>query len=235
MKFCFATFVFGEKYYPVVNRFIDDISKSEFKPILVIVTDKPDKIRQENFVKVFDIRLFNSKYIDYATNYYGFDFSVERYAIHASRKIGYEWIVLTNAEMRIDRDFNENSISNCFKKNSILSPSVFNFEEQVVSSSKLGLRLLEYEKYFGISVDKKKLTNMPEDCIEYFHMSSDKYDSFLTDWDRCIDYKYSKPLSNTPIGNIDEICFCAVKNGIDVGNNVDKSCRVVHAQHDRWY
>jgi hypothetical protein len=235
MKFCFATFVFGDRYYPVANRFIDDIIKSQFKPTLVVVTDRPDLIHQEDFVKTFDIRVLNKKYAYYATNYYGFDFSVERYAIKAALMLGYRKIVLTNAEMRVDCCFREEEIMTCFKENSILGPSTFDFNKEVTSSSKLGLRLREYEKLFGVEIDKSKLMKMPEDCIEYFQLTTEKYAAFLTDWDCCIEYKYTKPLSNIPIGNIDEICFCAVKNDINLGNNVDSSCRVVHAQHDRWY
>ena len=86
MKFCFATFCFGERYYEQVNRFIDDISKSDFRPNLIVITDDPSKIRDEFFVTSFDINDFNPKYLDYEKNYYDFDFSVKRYSVLAAFK-----------------------------------------------------------------------------------------------------------------------------------------------------
>lgn len=236
MKFCFATFCFGERYYEQVNRFIDDITKSDFHPSLIVITDKPEKIKNQCFVTTFNISDFNPNYSKYAENYYDFDFSVKRFAVFAAFKLGYTNIILTDADMRVNYGlFNENNIINSFRPNSILGPVTYNFSEQINTNSELGNRLVEYERYFNISVDKDKLNFMPEDCIQYISIDEDKITHFLSSWDRCIEYKKIKPLRNIPAGNIDEMCFSAIINGIEVGNNSDKCLNIVYAEHDKWY
>lgn len=236
MKFCFATFCFGERYYKQVNRFIDDITKSDFHPSLIVITDEPDKIKNQCFVTTFNISDFNPNYSTYAENYYDFDFSVKRFAVFAAFKLGYTNIILTDADMRVNYGlFNENNIINSFRPNSILGPVTYNFSEQINTNSELGNRLVDYERYFNISVDKNKLNFMPEDCIQYISIDEDKITHFLSSWDRCIEYKKIKPLRNIPAGNIDEMCFSALINGIEVGNNSDKCLNIVYAEHDKWY
>jgi hypothetical protein len=236
MKFCFATFCFGERYYEQVNRFIDDISKSEFIPKLIVVTDNPDKIRNDDFVVTFNIKDINSDYLDYEKNYYDFDFSVKRYAVKCAFDEGYNNVILIDADMRVNYSlFNEENIINSFKPNSILGPVTYNFSEQIHTNSDLGKRLLEYEEYFNISVDKNHLNFMPEDCIQYISIDEDKMSNFLVTWDKCIDYKRTKPLRNIPAGNIDEMCFSSLINGISVGNNSNKSLNIIYAEHDKWY
>jgi len=236
MKFCFATFCFGERYYEQVNRFIDDISKSDFHPSLIVMTDNPEMIKNKCFVTTFNIKDFNPEYFNYANNYYDFDFSVKRYSVLAAFKLNFTNVILIDADMRVNYGlFNEENIINSFRPNSILGPVTYNFSEQINTNSELGNRLLEYERHFNISVDKEKLNFMPEDCIQYISINEDKFHHFLSSWDRCINYKKTKPLRNIPAGNIDEMCFSALINGIDVGNNSDKSLNIIYAQHDKWY
>lgn len=236
MKFCFATFCFGERYYEQVNRFIEDISKSDFHASLIVMTDNPEMIKNECFVTTFNIKDFNPEYSNYANNYYDFDFSVKRYSVLAAFKLGFTNVILIDADMRVNYGlFNEENIINSFRPNSILGPVTYNFLEQINTNSELGNRLLEYERHFNISVDKEKLNFMPEDCIQYISIDEDKFSHFLSSWDRCISYKQTKPLRNIPAGNIDEMCFSALINGIEVGNNSDKSLNIIYAQHDKWY
>lgn len=236
MKFCFATFCFGERYYQQVNRFIEDIKKSEYHPTLIVVTDNPNKIINHSFVKIFNILDFNSVYSDYAKNYYDFDFSVKRYSVKAGYSLGFTNIILVDADMRVNYNlFNEERIIKSFIPNSITGPVTYNFSEQINTNSELGVRFLEYEKYFNFIIDKKELDFMPEDCIQYISMDYEKYESFLSSWDKCIEYKKNKPLRNVPAGNIDEMCFSALVNGVSVGNNSDKSLNIVYAEHDKWY
>jgi len=236
MKFCFATFCFGERYYEQVNRFIEDISKSDFHASLIVMTDNPEMINNECFVTTFNIKDFNPEYSNYANNYYDFDFSVKRYSVLAAFKLGFTNVILIDADMRVNYGlFNEENIINSFKPNSILGPVTYNFSEQINTNSELGNRLLEYERHFNISVDKEKLNFMPEDCIQYISIDEDKFSHFLSSWDRCISYKQTKPLRNIPAGNIDEMCFSSLINGIEVGNNSDKSLNIIYAQHDKWY
>jgi hypothetical protein len=236
MKFCFATFCFGERYYEQVNRFIDDISKSDFNPNLIVMTDNPDKIRSNHFVTSFNIKDFNPNYVDYADNYYDFDFSVKRYSVLAAFKLGFTNVILVDADMRVNYGlFNYENIINSFTPNSIKGPVTYNFSEQINTNSELGNRLLEYERYFSIDIDKDKLNFMPEDCIQYISIDEDKFSNFLSSWDRCIGYKQTKPLRNIPAGNIDEMCFSALSNGIEVGNNSNKSLNIIYPEHDKWY
>ena len=236
MKFCFTTFCFGERYYEQVNRFIDDIFKSDFHPSLIVMTDNPDKIRKECFVTTFNIEDFNSDYLSYAQNYYDFDFSVKRFAVFAAFKLGFTNIVLTDADMRVNYElFNEENILKSFDHNSVVGPVTYNFSEQVNTNSELGIRLLEYEKKFNFNCDKNTLTFMPEDCIQYISMDEDKLLLFLNTWDECIKYKNKLPLRNVPAGNIDEMCFSSLYNGLTVGNNSDKSLNIIYPEHDKWY
>lgn len=234
--FCFATFCFGERYYSQVNRFIEDIKKSNFKPKLVVLTDNPDKISKTEFVNVVEISKFNKKYLTYGKKYYDFDFSVKRYVVKHCSDIGYEKIVLVDCDVRVNYQlFNYDKINKSFEKNSILGPVTYNFNEQVKTSSMLGVRLLEYENKFQKNVNKNNLKFMPEDCIQYIFIEKKLMGSFLSTWDECIEYKNSKPLKNVPCGNIDEMCYSALINGIKVGNNSNKSVNIVYAQHDKWY
>lgn len=236
MSFTFATFCFGERYYNQVNRFITDINKSDFKPQLIIVTDNPEKIFKESFVLLYHINDFNDEYLKYKTNYYDFDFSVKRFSVFAAFKLGYTNIILTDADMRVNYGlFNEKNIISSFKRNSILGPVTYNFSEQINTNSELGNRLVEYEKYFNTPIDKGKLNFMPEDCIQYISIDEDKIFHFLSSWDKCIEYKKTKPLRNIPAGNIDEMCFSALISGVEVGNNSNKSLNIIYAEHDKWY
>jgi hypothetical protein len=200
------------------------------------MTDNPEMIKNECFVTTFNIKDFNPEYSNYANNYYDFDFSVKRYSVLAAFKLGFTNVILIDADMRVNYGlFNEENIINSFKPNYILGPVTYNFSEQINTNSELGNRLLEYERHFNISVDKEKLNFMPEDCIQYISIDEDKFSHFLSSWDRCISYKQTKPLRNIPAGNIDEMCFSSLINGIEVGNNSDKSLNIIYAQHDKWY
>lgn len=236
LDFCFATFCFGERYYNQTNRFILDLEKCEFTPDLIIVTDNVEKILNKEFTKVFNINSFNTDYYKYATNYYDFDFSVKRYSVNAAFNLGYNNIILVDTDVRVNYNrFNNDAIIESFEPNSILGPVTYNFSNQINTNSMLGVRLLEYEKYFNTIIDKEKLNYMPEDCIMYISIDEDKHVPFLKTWDECIKYKNSKPLLNIPAGNIDEMCFSALYNNISVNNNSNKSLNIIYPQHDKWY
>lgn len=236
MSFTFATFCFGERYYQQVNRFIEDINIQDFNPSLVVVTDDCDKITKKDFVKVFNINDFNPSYSTYKKNYYDFDFSVKRYSVRASVNLGFTKVILVDADMRVNPSlFNEEYILNSFIENSISGPVTYNFSEQIQTNSELGRRLLHYENVFGFETDKEKLGIMPEDCIQYIDIEKDKFIKFLDTWDKCIEYKKTDELRNIPAGNIDEMCFSALYNGIELGNNSNKSLNIIFAEHDKWY
>lgn len=236
MSFTFATFCFGERYYQQVNRFIEDINIQDFNPSLVVVTDDCDKITKKDFVKVFDINDFNPSYSTYEKNYYDFDFSVKRYSVRASVNLGFTKVILVDADMRVNPSlFNEGYILNSFIENSISGPVTYNFSEQIQTNSELGRRLLHYENVFGFETDKEKLGIMPEDCIQYIDIERDKFIKFLDTWDKCIEYKKTDELRNIPAGNIDEMCFSALYNRIELGNNSNKSLNIIFAEHDKWY
>jgi hypothetical protein len=236
MSFCFATFCFGNRYYEQVNRFITDIDSSDFKPTLIVITDNPNEIQKREFVKTFNVGDFNTDYLNYGKTYYDFDFSVKRYSVRAAHSLGFTKIILVDADMRVNYNlFNESNILNSFDHNSIVGPVTYNFSEQVNTNSELGRRLLEYEKSFEFDCDKNTLNFMPEDCVQYISMDNNKLFSFLDTWDKCIEIKNSKPLRNVPAGNIDEMCFASLYNGLTVGNNSNRSLNIIYPEHDKWY
>jgi hypothetical protein len=130
--------------------------------------------------------------------------------------------------------FSELNIKNAFLTNHIIGPVIYEYEREINSSSQLGKRLNHYEKIFGINLNKKGMW-MPEDCIQFLSMEKNIFGKFLDTWDKCIEIKYKDKLSNVPAGNIDEMCFSAVLNGVGVGNNSDKSVNILTANHDIWY
>lgn len=236
MSFTFATFCFGERYYNQVNRFITDINKSDFKPQLIIVTDNPEKIFKESFVLLYHINDFNDEYLKYKTNYYDFDFSVKRYTLRAALNNNFTKIILVDADMRVNYNlFSEDNLINSFVSNSIAGPVTYDFNKEINTNSELGKRLLQYENYFNFQTDKNKLTIMPEDCIQYIDIDKDKFVSFLDTWDKCIEHKKNNKLRNVPAGNIDEMCFSALYNNINLVNNSNKSLNIIYAQHEKWY
>jgi hypothetical protein len=76
---------------------------------------------------------------------------------------------------------------------------------------------------------------MPEDCIQFIDIEMPKFYNFLRVWDECIKHKNSEKLSNTPAGNIDEMCFSALYCNLTVGNNSDKCLNALTPIHDKWY
>jgi hypothetical protein len=236
IDFCFATFCFGDRYYSQTNTLINDLKISELKPNLIVITDNPDKILIEDFVKVFNVSEYSEDYLNYANNYYDFDFSVKRFTVNKAFELGYNKIILVDTDIRVNYGlFTHENISNSFEDNSILGPVTYNFDEQITTNSELGRRLMYYENHFDYEINKNELNFMPEDCIQYLNIDTDKMVNFLNDWDNCIQVKNSHGLRNIPAGNIDEMCFSAIKNGIKVGNNSNKSLNIVFAQHDKWY
>jgi hypothetical protein len=179
---------------------------------------------------------FNPDYLNYGKTYYDFDFSVKRFSVRAAHSLGYTKIILVDADMRVNYGlFNEENILKSFDHNSVVGPVTYNFSEQVNTNSELGRRLLEYEKKFNFNCDKDTLTFMPEDCVQYIDMDDEKLLSFLNTWDECIEHKNTHPLRNIPAGNIDEMCFSALYNGLTVGNNSHKALNIIYPEHDKWY
>jgi hypothetical protein len=73
MEYAIATFCYGERYYNQTNRMIESFDYMEVKPQIFIVTDSVDSILERDFVNVKNISEFNTKYMSYHENYYGFD------------------------------------------------------------------------------------------------------------------------------------------------------------------
>ena len=108
------------------------------------------------------------------------------------------------------------------------------FEEEMERNSMLGERFNYYESIFKVKYNKKDMW-MPEDCIQFLDIEKEKFYSFLTTWDKCIEIKYSDNLRNTPAGNIDEMCFSAFHNEIELHNNSNKHINLLIPNHDKWY
>ena len=236
MEFCISTCCFGERYYNQTNRLINSFDNIKDTPEIFIITDSPNSIIKRKNVFVSHINLFNSKYEIYKEDYYNFDASVKRYALLFSFQCGYNKVVLVDCDITANlNSFNNENIMRLFKKNTIGGQVTYNFSEQVNSSSRLGKRFLEYEKEFGVEFDKSLLNTMPEDCIEFISIDDWKKNSFIDVWNECIKIKDEKKLGNTPVGNIDEICFSAIYNRINVINNSDDGINILVPIHDKWY
>ena len=131
--------------------------------------------------------------------------------------------------------YTHESILRSFTQNSIQGQVTYNFSDQVETHSMLGRRLLRYEEIFGVSYDKHELDFMPEECIQYIDADDDKKFKFIETWNKCIEIKDEEKLHNIPAGNIDEMCFSALYNGMTVGNNSDRSVNKLIPHHDKWY
>lgn len=235
-KFAIATFCFGERYQKQTNRLINEIDKSYFKPTLVVVTDDINFIIDKPFVKKFNISDFNPEYKNYSDSYYDFDFSVKRYSLLAALNLGFTKIILCDTDAVPNPSlFTEEYMIKGFEKNSIQGQVTYNFKDQINTNSELGKRFIEYEKFYNVYFDKDLLNFMPEDCIQFLDIDIPKFYNFLRVWDDCIKYKKTQNLSNIPAGNIDEMCFSALKCGITVGNNSDKCINPLIPIHDKWY
>jgi hypothetical protein len=236
MDYAVATFCYGDRYYDQTNNLIKSFDTIEEKPDIFIVTDKPDAIIKADNVKVSDILEYNEKYGFYHKNYYDFDFSVKRFSLLSAFNGGYENVILTDTDVtpNIDLYKTEYVMAN-FIDNAIAGQVTYNFTEEQKTFSSLGDRFKVYESEFGVEFDKKLLDVMPEDCIQYISINGELRYKFIETWNKCIDIKDQKELPNRPAGNIDEMCFAALYNGLRVANNSDKFINLLTANHDKWY
>jgi len=131
--------------------------------------------------------------------------------------------------------FSHERVMECFIPNSISGQVTYNFNNEITTNSMLGERLLRYEDVFKVSFNKEELTEMTEDCIQFISIESNLKYKFLEVWDKCIKIKDSESLPNIPAGNIDEMCFSALYNGIKVLNNSNKHINLLTPTHDKWY
>lgn len=235
LNYSIATFCFGERYYLQTNRLIESLSQLDEIPELFIITDSPKYITEKKFVNVKHINEYNSKYSNYNNNYYDFDFSVKRFSLQFALESGYNKIILTDTDVVVNEHiFNTKNVLNSFIENSISGQVTYQYEKEKETNSMLGKRFDYYESKFNKKFDKKNLW-MPEDCVQYINISHDKFKQFLMIWDECIKIKDSDGLLNVPAGNIDEMCFSALYNEIELKNNSNKSINLLIPIHDKWY
>jgi hypothetical protein len=233
-SYCFATFCFGERYRIQTNRLIENLEKINNNTLLFVITDDETQIKKLPWVIVKNINFYDSTYLKYATNYFDFDFSVKRFVLRLASENNFYNIVLLDTDNLVGGNYSESRIIESFRKNSILGPVIYEYQKEILSNSMLGRRFNHYEKIFDVHLNKKDLW-MPEDCIQFISIEKNTFENFLNTWDECIKIKYRDNLPNIPAGNIDEMCFSALKNGINVGGNSDKSVNIFTAQHDLWY
>lgn len=236
VDFAISTFCFGQRYYDQTNRFISHLDKLEKKPNLFIVTDSPEVILKREYVFVKNISEYDKDYSNYATNYYDFDFSVKRFALMYAFENDYEKVILTDTDVIIDPLYYTNEkVSNGFIKNTIAGQVTYNFHEQQSTNSMLGDRFKNYESEFWVTFNKEMLNEMPEDCVQFFYIEKPYQKRFLKTWDDCITLKKEKKYFNIPAGNIDEICFSALYNGLKLKNNSNIQINLFTPQHEKWY
>lgn len=236
MEYAIATFCYGERYYKQTNRLIESFDYMEVKPQIFIVTDSPESIIDRDFVLKKHISTYNPNYSEYQKNYYDFDFSVKRFSLLFAFDNGYDKVILVDTDTVVNESiYNHETILNTFIDNSIAGQVTYNFNKEMESNSELGRRFKYYEEKYGVTFDKSRLDFMPEDCIQFISISGDLKFKFMKVWDDCIKIKDKDGLRNIPAGNIDEMCFAALSNGIDVKNNSDKSINLLTPRHEKWY
>jgi hypothetical protein len=234
-EYAISTFCYGDIYYEQTNRLIESFLEIDDKPNIFVVTDNPDKIRKENWVNINDIKEYNEKYQTYNTNYYDFDFSVKRYSVKFALENNYSKIILSDTDVVANNIiFSHNNILKLFLNNSISGQVTYLFDDEISRNSELGKRFQYYEKKFNVKYSNQNFY-MPEDCIQFLDIEKNKFESFLNTWDECIKIKYEEDLRNIPAGNIDEMCFSAFHNGIDLKNNSGQGINLLIPKHNKWY
>jgi hypothetical protein len=234
-EYAISTFCYGDIYYEQTNRLIESFLEIDDKPNIFVVTDNPDKIRKENWVNINNIKEYNEKYQTYNTNYYDFDFSVKRYSVKFALENNYSKIILSDTDVVANNIiFSHNNILKLFLNNSISGQVTYFFDDEINRNSELGKRFQYYEKKFNVKYSNQNFY-MPEDCIQFLDIEKNKFESFLNTWDECIKIKYEEDLRNIPAGNIDEMCFSAFHNGIDLKNNSGQGINLLIPKHNKWY
>jgi hypothetical protein len=236
LNYAIATFCYGERYYSQTNRLIESFDILEFRPDIYIVTDSPESIIDRDFVFKKHISEYNPKYSTYNKDYYTFDFSVKRFSLLYAFDSGYSNVILTDTDIVVNESlYNHETIMNSFIRNTIAGQVTYNFNHEINTNSQLGKRFLYYEKKYDIYFDKNLLNYMPEDCVQFISIDDSLKFNFLKIWDECISIKDNDKLNNVPAGNIDEMSFAALVNGINVTNNSNKSINLLIPKHDKWY
>lgn len=236
MDYAICTFCYGERYYQQTNRLIESFDLIEEKPEIFIVTDSPEKIIKRDFVKSKNVKEYDQKYSNYYDNYYDFDFSVKRFSLLYAFENGYDNVILTDTDVIPNYSlYNTESVMNTFVENAVGGQVTYSFKSEQETNSMLGDRFKHYENVFNVNFDKEMLNEMVEDCIQFISIKSDLKYKFIDTWNECIRIKDQDGLRNTPAGNIDEMCFSALYNGIKIVNTSDKSVNLLVAHHDKWY
>ena len=52
---------------------------------------------------------------------------------------------------------------------------------------------------------------------------------------KCIEIKNTDNLFNIPAGNIDEMCFSALMNNVELKNNSNAHVNLLVPNHEKWY
>lgn len=236
MDYAICTFCYGERYYAQTNRLIESFDRVEEKPEIYIVSDRPDKLINRNFVKIKNIKEYDEKYLTYASNYYDFDFSVKRFSLLFAFENGYDNVILTDTDVTPNYSlFNTENILKTFVSNTIGGQVTYNFVNEQQTNNTLGDRFKFYEKTFNVFYDRSLLNEMVEDCVQFISINKDLKFKFIDTWSDCIRIKNEKGLLNSPAGNIDEICFSALYNGLDIVNTSSLSINLLVPHHEKWY
>lgn len=236
IDYAIATFCYGERYHNQTNKMIESFDYMESKPLIFVVTDNVESITKREFVNTKSIADFNSKYLNFNTDYFTFDFSVKRFSLQYAFDNGYTDVILVDTDVQVNQGlYSHESIMQCFLPNTVAGQVTYNFNEQIKSNSELGKRFLYYESKFNVKYDKNQLDFMPEDCVQFISIEEDLKYKFLDTWNECIKIKDTENLRNVPAGNIDEMCFSALYNGLAVTNNSNKHYNLLIPKHDKWY
>lgn len=221
--FVFATFTFGNFYYSQTNRLIETslLINEKDRPKILIITDNCNAITKANHVICENIKIYEPKYKELSKKYQDFDFSIKRFSIYQALNHGYLNIVLVDNDIIfLPENYNSEIIKTFFEPNTISGPTVYFYGNDFLNNNNishglyLGHRFKDYLYYFDGITDSSKYINMnmPEDCITYFSfLNIEQGFEYVNIWEQCRNYKYSAKLNVAPVGNIDEICYAAIK------------------------
>lgn len=228
IDFCFTTMSFGERYYIQSERFILDRDNNCPDVPIVIITDNTNFFKKFNNVVAINVGDYDEKYLNYQTNYYGFDNSCRRFEIPASLNLGFKNIVHIDNDNYFQKNWNTTSFRNLFKTNCISSPIVYNYH----SHGKLGNRVLFYSNHFNFPINPTDIRNLPEGCINLMSFDSEERGySFFKTWDECVKIRDTNKMFEN--NNLQEVFFSGKMNGLTF-----ESVRVYpffSAKHDTWY
>ena len=204
----------------------------------MVITDNCDFITKADNVVCENVSTYDINHMEFSETYNGFDFSVKRLSILQSLTYGYTNICLIdNDVIFIPERYDNEIVKTFFELNTVSGPVIYLYSDHLLHGSLLGNRFRNYMSFFDNINDTSMYENMlmPEDCITYFNFQTiEMGKEYVNIWKKCRNYKYEKGLNPSPVGNIDEICYAAVKLNMEIKpSHVSNKYKMYYVDHIR--